>query len=386
MRMIKGQHKNRGVTLPELLVALAIFSIVMAAIATVFTRSTRAARQGHQALMAFEESSGVLAVIERDLMRAFTDREHGDYYSLTGTPIGLSFIGVASNTADDADVNLSRVTYVVYANPTAAFEDVAGNTVVTYSLLRYVEPGVSDLNAFPIDWYALPSVLVDNLDPAAPPGIQSDFETFEVDGVAVFGAPWGLTFTRAAVMQLDAKRRAAFAAKQREWWIRIVSGEPRLLGELASAVSPVTGANYTDRNGDGTIDIWDVWVEDGIIDADENWADYVIADNVRADLRLTLVPPLPPVPEPVYSEITNLEPFFRYGRVNKNGVPALDEYWHTLDAIIPEGIVAGMPHLPEVVELRFTMMLESPYPAAPDFDRTFKKLVDLPAAYIRPKK
>jgi len=369
--------------LTELLVALAVFSLLMASIGLVFMQATRSTRQGYQALAAFEESTGVLALIERDLMSAFTSREHGDYYSLTGTPIGMSFVGMARYTTDAGDVNLSRVTYVVYGSlNTGQFIDVDGNDVLTYSLIRYVEPGVSDLNSFPIDWYALPLLLVDNVDPAASPGLQSEIEAFQVDGVVVFGAPWEMTFSVEAVSRLDARRREAFSAKQREWWIRMLGGEPGFLGELTLVSSPVTGQPYTDLNGDGNVDIWDVWAEDGILETDESWMDYVIAENIKVDRKdgdPTIVTP------PVWDNRTDFEPFFRYGRMGKNGIPDLDEYWFTEDAIIPEGIIGAIPHLPEAVELRFTMMLESPYPGAPDFDRTFKKLVDIPTAYIRVK-
>ena len=41
------------------------------------------------------------------------------------------------------------------------------------------------------------------------------------------------------------------------------------------------------------------------------------------------------------------------------------------------------PHLPQQVEVVLPLFFQSPYPGAPDFDREFRKLIDIPAGFQR---
>lgn len=181
-----------GFTLVELLVAIAIFVTVMASVALVFNGAVRTSKQGFQNQEAYELARGAMKVIERDLSRAFTNRNHGDVFSFYGTPIGFTYVGLIQ--ADESSApNMARVTYVVYHDPafsnlSGAFdqynlESRDGATVPTYQLLRFVEPGADSLDSFPVPWnqpidtdnlnsIVLQDVVTDtvNLNAACPPG------------------------------------------------------------------------------------------------------------------------------------------------------------------------------------------------------------------------
>ncbi len=151
----KGTGARAGFTLPELLVAIAIFISVMGGVALLFVNSIRTIRQGFQTQEVFEQARGALNIIERDLKRAFTSRDHGDYYSFYGTPIGFTFVGLVSQREGNPTDNVSRVTYVIHHDNTGRgiLNTIDDDDVYTYSLLRYVEPNIEDLDKFPIDWY-----------------------------------------------------------------------------------------------------------------------------------------------------------------------------------------------------------------------------------------
>ncbi len=159
-RAAGGSARARGFTLVELLVALTIFVTVMASVALVFNGAVRTSKQGFQNQEAFELARGAMKILERDLSRAFTNRDHGDNFSFYGTPIGFTYVGLIS--ADESSApNMSRVTYVIYhldptldnlAGAVAQYSAKDGGTVPTYHLLRFIEPGADTLDSFPVPW------------------------------------------------------------------------------------------------------------------------------------------------------------------------------------------------------------------------------------------
>jgi len=101
----------RGLSLVEMLVAMAIFIVLLAGVSLLFSGAIDAVRSGYVNQEAFERARSSMTVLERDLSSAFTAREFGDYYAFYGGPRGFSFVGVIDTGA------LARVTYV--AHPTA---------------------------------------------------------------------------------------------------------------------------------------------------------------------------------------------------------------------------------------------------------------------------
>ncbi|HEO70673.1 MAG TPA: type II secretion system protein, partial [Candidatus Hydrogenedentes bacterium] len=165
--------KQNGLTLVELMVAIAVVSILMSGIIALFVGSMRAVRQGHHNMEAFAVARGALEVIERDLRTCFTSRQYGDYYTFFGMPTGMAFVGITRTTSGQGDMNLARLSYVLHeyvpdhlrpANITPEEAVVFGRSfdtrmfvggeevdvrVYTRALLRYVEPIVKDLSDFP---------------------------------------------------------------------------------------------------------------------------------------------------------------------------------------------------------------------------------------------
>ena len=102
------RHQQRGFSLTELLVAMAIFITLMSGIAALFVGSVDTVRQGYQSIEAYESGRSVLAVMERDLKSSFTSRELGQFYQFYGNANGFTFIG------GTGDGQLQRVSYVLH--------------------------------------------------------------------------------------------------------------------------------------------------------------------------------------------------------------------------------------------------------------------------------
>lgn len=264
--------RRRGFTLVELLVAIAIFVTVMASVALVFNGAVRTSKQGFQNQEAYELARGAMKVIERDLSRAFTNRNRGDVFNFYGTPIGFTYVGLIYANESSAP-NMARVTYVIrHLTPTldnvagsiANYETKDGNTIPTYQLIRYIEPGADTLDSFPVDWTQ--QVFPDS---GAPITLNT------IVNAAVVRSGCGTSDTACG----DLIRQAA----RRELWILMLSGG----GDL-------------DLDGDGANDTsvpgaWDTGAWNAIPSfANRDPADYVVAESVRYlnydSLDITLQP------------------------------------------------------------------------------------------------
>ncbi|PCJ65153.1 MAG: hypothetical protein COA73_02860 [Candidatus Hydrogenedentota bacterium] len=166
--MILSHTRNRsgrpedGFTLVELLVSMAIFITVMSGVTLLFNSAIRTSKQGFQNQEAYEIARGVFNILERDLSRMYIAREMGHKHTFYGTPYGFTFIGMI-DSEDGSQQNLARFTYVIHqtvgrktleAVVTSDNENLPENELVrnTYSLIRFVEPGVDSLDSFPVDW------------------------------------------------------------------------------------------------------------------------------------------------------------------------------------------------------------------------------------------
>lgn len=106
--MHRNSARNAGFTLTELLVASAIFLILMTALVTLFNAAITSARQGYASINAGETGRQANMVISRDLVSSFTAREHGDVYNFYGRHDGFMFVGALDNG------QIGRVTYVTH--------------------------------------------------------------------------------------------------------------------------------------------------------------------------------------------------------------------------------------------------------------------------------
>ena len=426
---------------------MAIFVTVMASVTLLFNSAIRTTKQGFLNQDAFEIARGAMDILERDLSRSFTSRDHGDVYNFYGTPIGFTFVGMI--TADQSsDPNLARVTYVMYHVPTSMqniagavsiYENVNGIEVPTYNLIRYIEPGKEDLESFPVIWDA--TITTDNF--------VVNLQT-EIDQM--------VSLSPSCDPDDSGCREELEKALKRELWIRMLSG-----GD-----DEVPSAWWT--GGSGGLDAF--------IGLDP--IDFAVAENIRHPLRL---PPLPTAggivldetaqnapgfPRILASDTANFDPaqgrvpFFTYRefgtrrRRDSRGifVPLRDpltgdlmfadppsnfiqlyetevapielRYWNDTrniaymqfreneilndgldndgDGFIDllgadgqagtgdedpdeaDGINLGSPldaRPPVEIAVNFTLFFPSPYPGAPDFNRKFTMRIDLPTGYRR---
>ena len=312
---------RQGFTLTELLVALTISVVVLGAVFVAFSASTRAIRQGYQQIRGFDLARGTFDILENDLNTAFIQRELGDKHKFFGTPIGFTYVGTANPATGAGAANvpqIARVTYVVYfgdpLNPASGQQgsgrvtiqeiydgdDVAsadpdrfgfGQQVITYSLLRFVEPGVGDLDS----WPAVNGVNLWDVLAGGSEGVNQVIAQYLAEPIQ--GLPFNLTYDYG---ERDLRGRRSNAptpeqqwlqdARKRELWIRMLAGDPRLPN------------------------LWQI--------LGQNPRDYVVAENIYLPANIT--PLVPEFNDPEYT-------FFQYGvaqrqvlRVDAAGNPTTD--------------------------------------------------------------
>jgi len=395
---MKHRRHSPGFTLAEMMVAVAIFTALMAGLAMLFTGTLRAVRQGYLQQEAFENARAALTALKNDLTISSGSEQHADYHSFYGTPIGMTFVGVARTSDDDpADLNIARITYVVYDMwndiqtgvidgsaykefPEALEDDkvLELKNAYVYVLLRYVEPGVGDLESFPIfrEGVVLPEsggvALKDYLE-----GVIDEAEDAAVDDGAL--DPY-----------CDACVEGFRNTKRRELWIRMLSG------------------------GDWEVpNAWDRQLRVLVEDPDDPESapkspyDYVAMEHVLsiAHPEARFIDPADPLPPMAPVSWRGGTTFFDYdyaenyytnpagGEIKKgnntwwndyrslNCRPPTDEYHNYL----PMGRYCRDPRLPEVVGTSFWVMYDSPYPGAPEFKRRFSIDIFLPVGYAREK-
>jgi prepilin-type N-terminal cleavage/methylation domain-containing protein len=382
---MRRRQSGFGFTLVELLVAMAIFVVLMAALTMLFVGSIRTTKVGYQQMKAFESARTAFGIIEDDLVRGFSSQANSDTYGFYGTPIGMTFIGVVNATGKSTDRNIARVTYVVFNQETGesfpeALEDYVLEDGVTkevmrdayqYSLLRYVEPGVADVDASSIIWTA-----------GSGPGNlrlpNGTLSTVDFDFGAALNLLCGFDWTSAS---LTGEQDAFVRAKKCEIWIRMLAGGD-VFPEWAGAGS----------SGPALPSFWEASGLDP--------ANYVVASNILALKSESERYALPFIT----GESTS---FFDYDlacrylattadvATGSHSKCAQNIWWNDPrsgkktdcgDGCCDENCPLGNwgdTRLPEVVAANFWLMFESPYPGAPDFKRRFVLEVNLPSGYAR---
>lgn len=411
---------ERGLTLVELLVAMVITSTILGVVALLFVSSSSAVKKGYQSMKGFELARGALHVLESDLTSSFTSREHGDVFNLFGTPIGMTFIGVASNRrgmGPDNNPNVSRITYVVYPGNATRFRSLADREFITFRLLRFVEPDVEDLDSFPVDWPDI-NAPISNEAPVYEKNVYYELMAAVVDTYS--GTDLRDVFKPQVIEEV-------LSAKKRELWIRMLAGDPTLTGDL---LEPDFFWNLMNENP------LDYVVADGLmanafsLTGSEDEVQFfraferIIRENEKLDPDDfdpdDVVPYLPSIdqwknilfPSMSKQQLKKLLPeaaFFNYGeyggwRTNPHeirwrhfwnselNVRFIREFWG--EASSPEELVTPAfggtgsplrPRLPVMVRARFRFKLEGKFVGSAGFDHQFEQTIDIPTGYTRPR-
>ncbi len=406
------RQSQAGFTLTELLVATAIFVILMSALVTLFSSAIAAVRQGYASIDTYDTGRMAMTTFSRDLNGAFTAREHGDTYNFYGRPDGFMFVGALANG------QIGRVTYVMHPSPgntkvrmkvterwgvveanirrqvqrIARQRGYSGSAVDSFvgqsqppasgvlgvvadhykysdtsivrpynadewvefdveidleSLVRYEETGASDLDTFDmyvkldsggvpiqLDWpYVDPSDYGNDATPLAGDGdTQQQFllgaldpnpsdplGTFDMrNRFRSINTGGGAPHPSGDQLYLRALGRDAFdqmlKARKREFWLRMLSGEPMNMPTLtADATYGSVGYWFDERLNDPNTRQMRVLNE------------YLIADGIVARTRIYQpnsenyvfvdLPPIGPVPGPedILPDILDAEVMFSYG-------------------------------------------------------------------------
>lgn len=440
----KHIRRQRGMSLIELLVAVAITVVLLSSILGVLLATMRTVARGNNIQKGYDLARGTYEVIEQDLSNAFASRDTGDHYKFFGTPIGMMFVGSAKGVVSHNAEGLARVTYVVHLNSTAdegntveiQSKTIDPNTglasgefipVQTYSLVRYVETGVSDLDSYDFGnlgtWYDV----VNNVEnPNYPAVFREEFARavdsagFDISSYLYDPTAGGVTKEQAILIE----------AKKRELYIRMLAGDPALPHAFNEVV----------RAADGTITVIPGFLRDET-GAGVNWLDYVVAENVAftpQNIGLFQQPSLPNSLNFTSTEEREAAPwgvwpaFFAYGTrenvqnvsdqvalgntagASPKPVELKSPYWgatynayaqrfngnntrdnnlrNAIELVINQfnyDVYAARlgsplnPRIPEIVSIRMGYKLESPFNGVTEFDQTFAQVIDVPTAYTR---
>ena len=126
MTMRAARH-DAGFTLVELLVALAIFMVIMGSLALLLSGAVNTANQGYAMMNAMERARGSMSVLEADLKTAFASPENQQFFQFYGEPNGFCYSGQLLGGG------FGRVTYAVHVDNRGLMGTV-GYEIVTLSL------------------------------------------------------------------------------------------------------------------------------------------------------------------------------------------------------------------------------------------------------------
>lgn len=300
----------RGFTLVELLVAMAILSILTLALFMLFRASLGAYRSTKRAMDASEVTQTAFRVLERDVVQGFAAKHYGDASSFFGCPYGMTMIC----TLEAADAyNTARVSYVVHSFAGSEIVDTITDgpdvNVPTYGIIRYIEPGIDTLSNYPVQW---PDYTQSTWAPELPDyplwyQLNLIYRQFGPD-------PNATDFIQSVGPE---KLEAMIEAKKHELWLAMLGDReepfgplPRLWDDPAAPGTTWGGGSFSDQ--------WD----------DKYPEDYIIAEGVLASDSAILLPPL------------DVVDWFRYGytpgevdvnHLERLGLVQMLPYWHAVD-------------------------------------------------------
>ncbi len=456
MKTLHSKERRAGFTLVEILVAITLLTVIMTGVMMAFSSSLRAMKTGYQAMDAVEQARAALDTMQRDLESAFANRRHGDLYSFFGTPIGFTFVGVLDGDSPlvGDQPNLARVTYVVYVGdavrlaqgkiPAAAeqarldkalFSDPDGELVITYPLLRLIEPGQTGLDTFDVPWIDLYKGTQSNPEFPTPAEATQNFRRAFDDALDGSGFQFEQVITK-GIGLLDKGRQVKFQSRQRELWIRMLAGDPYypnlwdrwakssdptlaarkiddyiLATNLVSrplVIDPANRANDEPRGFNAVAyerqDLFDdapldknhyesmFWLELMFMQKQEPVLPYDAVNNLYIERDESPIPFAYTTSSSRDAAGTSSGPTAILGNGATTGTQVgytIDEmtgahFWNSLDNIAsPEVGTPELPRIPETVRAQFRFLFQSPYPGAPDHDRMFARSIDLQTAQQR---
>lgn len=328
MAAIQSRYRTRrrqapGFTLVELLVGMAIMSLLTLALFVLFRSSLSSYKSTKRAMDASDVTRTAFQVMERDIVQGYAAKHYGDASSFFGCPFGFSMIA----TLDAAgQAQTARVSYVVHSYAGGKIVDamhpdpmIEGYVdLPTYGIIRYIEPGVDTLSEYPVNW-------PDYTSASAPPEETDRNLWTPLRRIYVYFGPdpnAGAGFDYRPVS--PTKFQAMIEAKKHELWLAMLGERVEPFGQLP-----------------------DLWTDLGKVPDD-----YVVAEGVLAtqppDLEPDGVTPHTPVP-------LDYVQWFRYGytKGEVKGVDAMQlgriqmvPYWHAVDednlGVAPD-LAAGEP-------------------------------------------
>lgn len=100
-----------GMTLVELVVAMAILSIILTGLVTMFVSAIESTHQGYMIKESYGNARSAMEILARDLERACTLAKRGEKVQFYGTPTALTFLTMLDNG------QVGRVTYFFAPSP-----------------------------------------------------------------------------------------------------------------------------------------------------------------------------------------------------------------------------------------------------------------------------
>lgn len=422
-----------GFTLVEMLVAMAIFLLLLGSIMLLLTGTVRTTRQGYAMLDGMERARGALNVLEMDLKAAFSNPDKAAAAQFYGEPNGFMYVGALKSGA------FGRVAYVMRrdsdADPEGIVTEISVRWSVAAELLRRMvmngEPG-NDKNGDGKSDISFPGVDPDKGAGEAtsayaarifsafyPPPLAGGAEGFVSFPVRIFpgvllryeetgggGDIMTLPPLSAETVSPTSLESGLMSTAHGETLLRALDN--RLFMHGISGGLPLTGYLPPPFVQRAVLD--DLWtpVQDGGIG--KNWREYVVVDRIILAAHLIdqfgadIIGYDSVAGVPVPFNALDLSAFFFYGTEDGTSLPVFNTLYNIAafrdlaanpaetDAFIrrvdmPEpGYVAGDPvqgRLPAWVAPGFWIYANPPNPNAPPFCQWFQQKVDLPMAFRR---
>ncbi len=381
MRSSKRRGAARGFTLPELLISMAILSILTLALFMLFRSSLSAFKSTKKAMDASEETHTAFRVLERDLAQGYAAKHYGDSANFFGCPYGFSMIA----TLDAAgQARTARVSYVVHSFAGQKQADTLDGDLPTFGIIRYIEPGVDKLNEYPVQW-------PDYTSPTPPIELPNLYQPLR-DIYERFG-PASLSPVPAAQLE------SMLQARKHELWLAMLGDREEPFGALPRLWDDQAAPGTTWGGGPSFAALWDGKYPE----------DYLIAEGVvQADADRPFpggyTTTIGPSGEIVY-EVQNFSEvhWFRYGYTPRDvefikdmGVVETAPYWNAVD---PDKIeapgdinypftnLAGSPLYPfppSLVEVNMAFAFPAPNLGERHFVRKLAHTFQIPVGYRRP--
>lgn len=168
---------------------MAVFISLMAALAVLFSGAVETVRGSYQLLDAYEVGRTAVDVIDQDLKGAFTAREYGDVYNFYGTPYGFMFVGALEDgqlgrVTYALHPDAETVDYEMNALFTWKELREAASEQAVDVVRRYGLPVKGDaLTAFVAAWQVVVAQKLGQVGLTLPTALPDDF-IFEVDAIA----------------------------------------------------------------------------------------------------------------------------------------------------------------------------------------------------------